>query len=269
MLSPNHSGRGSHRITMIIVHHTAAGVGSTLSTFMSAGQTSANYVIDSDGQIIKVVPDRQAAFHAGESKWSGLDHINSRSIGIEIVNTTGPYPGPQYSALLGLISALRSAHPSIVDWNIIGHSDIATTHGKLGRKSSDPGLKFEWSRLEALSFGMTRMIGPLPATIYDNFFATFAGGALRRGDNDGKRILGGSRRNGTFAGNPVRELQNDLTTIGYHLGTPDGDYGDKTRLAVEMFQEHFFAGGRGHKAPDGRVDFETAVIVKGVAAAKP
>ena len=37
---------------MIIVHHTAAGVESTLSTFMAAAQTSANYVIDRDGQII-------------------------------------------------------------------------------------------------------------------------------------------------------------------------------------------------------------------------
>ncbi|MHC2288520.1 peptidoglycan recognition protein family protein [Bradyrhizobium barranii] len=269
MRSPNHSTRGSHGITMIIVHHTAAGVESTLSTFMAAAQTSANYVIDRDGQIIKVVPDRQAAFHAGESKWSGLDHINSRSIGIEIVNTTGFYPTLQYSALLGLISALRSVNASIIDWNIIGHSDIATSHGRLGRKSSDPGLRFEWSRLESRSFGMTRSIGPFPGTIYDSFFAAFAGSALRKGDNDGKRILGGSRRNGTFTGNPVRKLQDDLTTIGYHLGTPDGDYGDKTRLAVEMFQEHFFAGGRGHKAPDGLVDLQTAIIIKGVAAAKP
>jgi N-acetylmuramoyl-L-alanine amidase len=269
MRSPNHSSRGSHGITMIIVHHTAASTESTLSTFTAPGQTSANYVIDRDGQIIKMVPDTMAAFHAGEASWAGQNNINSRSIGIEIVHQTGNYPGAQYTALLGLIDALRSAHPTIVAWNIIGHSDIATTNGKLGRKSSDPGLKFEWSRLEARNLGMTLMVGPLPNSVYANFFATFPGGILRSGDNDTKRILGGSKRPTTFAGNPVRELQDDLTAIGYHLGNPDGDYGDKTRAAVQMFQEHFFAGDRWPKSPDGRVDLETAVIIKGVAAAKP
>jgi len=111
---------------------------------------------------------------------------------------------------------------------------------------------------------------PLPNSVYSNFFATFAGSILQRGDNDTKRILGASKRPAAFAGNPVRELQDDLTAIGYELGNADGDYGDKTRAAVQMFQEHFFAGDRwGPKAPDGRVDLDTAVIIKGVADAKP
>jgi len=269
MRSPNNRARGTHSITMVIVHHTAVGTESTLNTFMAAGQTSANYVIDRDGQIIMVVPDALAAFHAGDSAWGGQTSINERSIGIEIVHQTGTYPGAQYSALLNLIQALRTAHPTIVDWNIIGHSDIATTRGKLGRKSSDPGLNFEWARLEARGFGMTRLIGPFPSTIYANFFDTFSGGILQPGDNDRRRRLGGSARPASYTGNPIRELQDDLTTIGYQLGTPDGDYGDKTRAAVQMFQEHFFAGGRGHKGPDGRVDLQTAVIVKSVVAVKP
>jgi peptidoglycan hydrolase-like protein with peptidoglycan-binding domain len=115
---------------------------------------------------------------------------------------------------------------------------------------------------------MLRMIGPAPATIYAGFFAAFPAESLRKNDNDGKRLFGGSKRT-SIVGNPVRELQQDLTTIGYHLGTPDGDFGDKSRAAVEMFQEHFFAGGRGHKAPDGRVDFQTAQVIKGVLGAHP
>ena len=72
-----------------------------------------------------------------------------------------------------------------------------------------------------------------------------------------------------MTGNPIRELQDDLTHIGYFVGTPDGDFGGKTRGAVKMMQEHFFAGGRGHKSPDGRVDFQTAQLIKGVAGGRP
>ncbi|HEY5707601.1 MAG TPA: N-acetylmuramoyl-L-alanine amidase [Terrimicrobiaceae bacterium] len=271
MRSPNHTARGSNQITMIIVHHTGGPVvGPAINTFLSTGEgTSAHYVINTDGQIIKMVQDGRRAHHAGEARWAGASDINSISIGIEIVNATGAYPAAQYTALLDLIAALRTAHPTIVDWNIIGHSDVATTHGKLGRKSSDPGLQFEWSRLEARNLGMLMVLGPFPTTIYASFFATFAGDSLRRGDNDTKRIFGGTKRAGTFVGNPVRELQDDLTTIGYHLGRPDGEFGDKTRAAVQMFQEHFFAGGRGHKAPDGRVDLRTAELIKSVTGAHP
>ena len=270
MRSPNSSSR-AHGITMVIVHHTASPTGSTLRTFMSVGGNSANYVIDRDGQIIKMVPDDRAAFHAGRARWAGNENINSRSIGIEIVHETGLYPAAQYAALIDLVQALRSARRSIVDWNIIGHSDIAVdpVTDILGRKSSDPGLTFEWTRLEALGLGMRQQTGPVPNTVYANFFATFAGSMLQRGDNDATRVLGGVRRPPTFAGAPVRELQDDLTAIGYSLGQPDGDYTEKTRGAVQMFQEHFFAGGRGTKAPDGRVDLDTAVIIKAVVAAKP
>lgn len=271
MRSPHHSARGSNQVTMIIVHHTGGPVvGPAINTFLDAGeQTSAHYVINRDGQVIKMVQDSRRAHHAGEAHWAGASDINSISIGIEIVNATGSYPAAQYAALLDLIAALRAAHPTIVDWNIVGHSDVATTHGRLGRKSSDPGLQFEWSRLEARGFGMLQMVGPFPNTIYASFFATFPSMSLQKGDNDSKRIFGGKKRAATFTGDPVRELQDDLTTIGYHLGTPDGDFGDKTRAAVQMFQEHFFAGARGHKAPDGRVDWDTAVWIKSVVGAHP
>ncbi|HUQ93393.1 MAG TPA: N-acetylmuramoyl-L-alanine amidase [Bryobacteraceae bacterium] len=270
MKSPNNSGRGTSTITMIIVHHTGGPVvGPAINTFLSTGEgTSAHYVIDTDGAIVKMVQEGRRAHHAGEARWAGQSDINSVSIGIEIVNSTGTYPAAQYTALLDLIGRLRGAHPTIVDWNIIGHSDIATTNGKLGRKSSDPGLQFEWSRLEGRGWGMRSIMGPFPTAIYAGFFAAFPAETLRKNDNDAKRVLGGAKRT-TIVGNPVRELQDDLTEIGYHLGTPDGDFGDKTRAAVQMFQEHFFAGGRGHKSPDGKVDNITAQMIKGVVGAKP
>lgn len=271
MRSPNHSGRGSSQITMVIVHHTGGPViGPAINTFLSTGEgTSAHYLIDTDGQVLKMVQDDRRAHHAGEARWDGQSDINSISIGIEIVNSTGAYPAAQMTALLDLIAALRTAHTGINDWNIIGHSDIATTNGKLGRKSSDPGLNFEWARLEARRFGMLQSAGPGSPSVYGGLFAAFTGVSMRKGDNDARRVFGGTRRAATFTANPVRELQDDLVHIGYHLGTPDGDFGDKTRAAVQMFQEHFFAGGRGHKSPDGQVDLPTAQLIKAVSAARP
>src|SRR5262245_40063735 len=268
--SLNHGSRGSHQIMTIIVHHTGGPtIGPAINTFLSTTeQTSAHYLINTDGQIIKMVQDIRRANQAGDSNWAGVNGVNTVSIGIEIVHATGAYPQAQYTALLDLIARLRRAFPTIVDWNIIGHSDIATTHEVLGRKSSDPGLQFEWSRLENRGLGMQRIAGPFPAAIYAGFFRAFPTEMLRRGDNDSKRIFGGTKRT-AITGDPVHELQDDLTIIGYSVGTPDGDFGNKTRAAVQMLQEHFFAGGLGHKAPDGRVDFQTAQLIKSVVGAHP
>ena len=92
-------------------------------------------------------------------------------------------------------------------------------------------------------------------------------GSLRLGDNDAKHRFDGVVRP-TITGTPMQELQQDLATIGYSVGTPDGDFGQRSHHAVIAFQEHFFAGGRGHKAPDGRVDLQTAALIKNVVAAR-
>jgi peptidoglycan hydrolase-like protein with peptidoglycan-binding domain len=115
---------------------------------------------------------------------------------------------------------------------------------------------------------MQRIASPFPDTIYAGFFRAFSTDTLRKGDNDAKRIFGATKRT-TITGSPVHELQDDLMTIGYFVGTPDGDFGNKTQRAVQMLQEHFFAGGRGHKLPDGRVDSQTAQLIKSVVGAHP
>jgi N-acetylmuramoyl-L-alanine amidase len=267
MRSPHHRARGLD-ISGIIVHHTGgATIGGALEQFLHGG-TSAHYVIDTDGQIVKMVQDVERASHAGVAKWNEDTNVNARTIGIEIVNATAPYPLVQLQATTDLLSRLRTAFPTIVPWNVVGHSDVATDdNGRLGRKSSDPGLKFEWVRVEALGLGMIASTAPIAPTIYGSFFVSFPNESLRQGDNDTRRKFGGAVRQG-ISGNLVQELQADLRTIGYTVGALDGDFGGKTRAAVEMFQEHFFAGGRGHKAPDGRVDRQTATLIKAVVVSK-
>jgi N-acetyl-anhydromuramyl-L-alanine amidase AmpD len=268
MRSPNSGTRGQ-AIESIIVHHTGGpAIGPAINEFLH-GQTSAHYLIDTDGQIVKMVLDARRANHAGVASWNGNTNVNDRTIGIEIVNAAGAYPAAQYTAVTGLLTALTQAFTTIVPWDVIGHSDVATNaSGRLGRKSGDPGAQFEWSRVEALGLGMSAGTGALAAGDYGGFFVTVATGALRLGDNDSTNRFGGAVRP-AMTGDIVLELQTDLQTIGYAVGTPDGDFGQKTHAAVEMFQEHFFAGGRGHKSPDGRVDAETARLIKAAVAAHP
>jgi N-acetyl-anhydromuramyl-L-alanine amidase AmpD len=266
MKSAVNKARGSATIDAIIVHHTACNVAIAVSTFLS--EKGPHYMIDTDGQIVKWVQDSRSAAHAGKSRWNGVIGMNSSSIGIEIVNTTGPYPEAQYLALLGLLDRLTSAFSSVDTWNIIGHSDIGTNDdGVLGRKSSDPGLQFHWDRLEAKRLGMMMAFGPPDLNMYGGFFQIVTNGAFRSGDNDAHQRYAGAVHE-TVTGTPIQDLQQDLTDIGYSLGTPDGHFALKTERAVLTMQEHFFAGGRG-PAPTGRVDFQTATLIKSVREEKP
>jgi N-acetyl-anhydromuramyl-L-alanine amidase AmpD len=266
MKSAVNSSRGTATVDAIIVHHTACNVGISVATFLS--EKGPHYMIDTDGQIVKWVQDSRSAAHAGKSRWSGVTSMNSSSIGIEIVNINGVYPEVQYVALLALLDRLTSTFSSVETWNIIGHSDIGTNDdGVLGRKSGDPGLQFHWDRLEARNFGMMIAVGPPAPDIYGGFFQLVANGSFRNGDNDAAQRYGGAVHK-TVTGTPIKDLQQDLTDIGYSLGTPDGHFTLKTERAVLTIQEHFFAGGRGPN-PTGRVDFQTAALIKNVWEAKP
>lgn len=268
MRSPNHGSRGGTNITKVIVHHTATATAwAALGTFLLGG-TSAHYVVDREGLIVKMVQDSRRAHHAGVARWRGSAAVNSSSIGIEIVHRRedGNYTDAQYQSVIGLLNRLTAAHATIEIRNIVGHSDVATNaSGRLGRKSSDPGSVFHWQRLEDHVLGLIPgVIQAVPANVYGGFFQQVPNGSFRRGDNDAADIFGGNHRP-AVVGDPVQEIQNDLVTIGYSVGSagPDGDFGQGTHWAVQMFQEHFFAGGRGG-APSGRVDRATAVMIKRV-----
>lgn len=105
--------------------------------------------------------------------------------------------------LLVLLEALLHAHPGIARDQIVGHSDVGTRKGVLGRKGGDPGLMFDWHRLEAqdMSLGVNSMAGPQPITIYGGFFAQVSGGTLRENDNDAHQRFGGRHRP-TVTGTP-------------------------------------------------------------------
>ena len=252
-------------IDMIIVHHTASSTSSSIQTFLS--EKSPHYMIDTDGQIIKFVQESLAAQHAGAANWNGESQVNGHSIGIEIVNTSEPYSEAIYASLLGLLDRLTAKFDTIDNWNIIGHSDVGIT-SHLGRKSGDPGSKFEWTRLEARGFGLIQSGTPFNLTkAYGGFFNVVAAGSLHLHDSDAAHKFGGVVRKDhagkiTVPGTPVKELQQDLAYIGYFVGPVTGVYNERTFWAVNMLQEHFMAGGRSPGSPTGNLDLQTARIIK-------
>lgn len=110
-----------------------------------AAEVSAHYVVGERGEIWQLVPEEARAWHAGTGAWGAICDVNSRSIGIELVNPgtldgLPPYPEPQMTALERLLDGIM-ARWSIPASRVIGHSDMAP-----GRKA-DPGPKFDWVRL--------------------------------------------------------------------------------------------------------------------------
>lgn len=105
-------------------------------------KVSCHYFIKLNGEIIRMVPDKYVAWHAGKSCWKKDKNLNNKSIGVEIHNTGHSYnypkfPKKQISSVLYLSKILKKKY-KINRNNFIGHSDISPDRKK------DPGEKFPW-----------------------------------------------------------------------------------------------------------------------------
>ncbi|AKQ69075.1 Negative regulator of beta-lactamase expression [Myxococcus hansupus] len=146
--SPNQNSRGGTKIDTIVMHHTASNNGAGDLSWMRNPQSkvSAHYMVDRDGKIYQLVGDDKRAWHAGKGELHGVpSDINSRSIGIEIVNDGSgktPFTEAQYKALTQLTGFLKQEH-NIPTKNIVGHADVAVPKGR----KTDPAPNFDWNRL--------------------------------------------------------------------------------------------------------------------------
>lgn len=104
-------------------------------------EVSAHWLIHEDGLTEALVPEDRRAWHAGAGAWQGRDDVNSRSIGIELVNPGDrPFPEPQMAALEVLLRGIM-ARWGIGPEGVIAHSDLAP------ERKIDPGPRFDWRRL--------------------------------------------------------------------------------------------------------------------------
>ena len=131
-------------ISFVIIHFTETKtLDEALNLLTSSDRkVSSHYLIDKNGEIFNLVGIDKRAWHAGESMWDNYDDINSRSIGIEIVNSgeviKEDYTAKQINSLSDLLLGL------LKDFNIeniLGHSDIAPT------RKIDPGVHFPWQKI--------------------------------------------------------------------------------------------------------------------------
>jgi N-acetylmuramoyl-L-alanine amidase len=159
--SPNHGPRRTS-VDMLIIHYTGMKSASAALERMCdpASEVSAHYMIDENGAIWRLVSEDRRAWHAGQSFWAGTTDINSRSIGIELVNPGHdhgyrPFPDAQMTALELLSQSLLSRFP-IRSHLVLGHSDVAPC------RKRDPGELFDWKRLAAAGIGLWPD-APLPA----------------------------------------------------------------------------------------------------------
>jgi N-acetylmuramoyl-L-alanine amidase len=87
--SPNHDERaGGVSPDMVVLHYTGMEVTHEALHRLCdpVARVSCHYLVHENGRVVQLVPEARRAWHAGVSSWQGETDINSRSIGIEIVN---------------------------------------------------------------------------------------------------------------------------------------------------------------------------------------
>ncbi|MDX2276461.1 MAG: N-acetylmuramoyl-L-alanine amidase [Hyphomonadaceae bacterium] len=164
-------------------------------------RVSTHYVVDEAGVVFRLVDEDARAWHAGVSSWRGEGDVNSRAIGIEIVNGghdfgLPDFPEAQIEAVIALVRDIlhrRKLSPA----SVVAHSDIAP------ERKLDPGEKFPWKRLAEAGVSLWPAPAPLPEDA-----------------------------------NPVLALQERLARIGYAV-QGSGAIDPATKAALAAFQRRF------------------------------
>ena len=236
--SPNHGERVGHgRPDMIVLHYTgmptAEGALERLCS-LEAPRVSSHYLVYEDGRILQLVPEARRAQHAGISSWEGETDINSRSVGIEIVNPghDGGYPDfpdRQIATVIALCRDILKRRPMRADL-VVAHSDVAPS------RKQDPGEKFPWRQLHEAGVG--HWIEPAPPG---------EARGLSLGDS----------------GAAVAELQGLLAAYGYGIGA-NGEFDHAMHDVVVAFQRHFRPA-----RVDGVADASTIETLRRLLATRP
>ena len=217
--SPNFDDR-KHKVDMLVLHYTGMETGQAALDHMCNpdAKVSAHYMLWEDGRVDQLVAEDRRAWHAGVSSWQGDEDLNSRSIGIEIVNgghdfplpdgCLPPYPRPQIQALIELCVMIITDH-DIPQTRIVGHSDIAPL------RKQDPGKHFPWERLARAGIG-----------IWPDIEGT------KNTDIKGEGLASGA------TGATVRRMQQMLAEIGYGIDV-NGTYDPLTEAVVRAFQRRW------------------------------
>ncbi|MFN3212644.1 MAG: N-acetylmuramoyl-L-alanine amidase [Henriciella sp.] len=244
--SPNFNDR-KHSVDMLVFHYTGMQTGQQALDRMCdpEAEVSAHYMIWEDGRIAQLVGENKRAWHAGVSSWKGETDLNSRSIGIEIVNgghdwplpgdVLPPYPQAQIDALIRLTHGILDRW-DIPQTRILGHSDIAPA------RKIDPGEHFPWAQLARYGIGLW------PASLTD------AGAGSGRARVTGPQLIGRGLGPGDDK-KAVMRMQTMLSGIGYAIEST-GTYDEATEAIVSAFQRRWV-----QDQVTGRADLRTLRMI--------
>ena len=147
-------GTGPVKIDILVIHYTGMLPENSALDWLCnpESKVSAHYLIDEKGSIFNLVPVLMRAWHAGKSYWRGATDINSRSIGIELVNPGHDFGYRDFSlnqvnSLIYLANKLLLQY-TIPPRNVLGHSDISPS------RKIDPGERFPWKKLAEQGIGL-------------------------------------------------------------------------------------------------------------------
>lgn len=152
--SPNFNDRNQVPVDMLVLHYTGMRTAKEALDRLCdpAAEVSAHYLIDEYGTLSVLVDEADRAWHAGVASWRGHSNINSRSIGIELVNPGHEFgycafPDEQIDVLVNLCMGILERH-DIPARNVVGHSDVAPS------RKEDPGELFPWEHLAMNGIGL-------------------------------------------------------------------------------------------------------------------
>lgn len=209
--SPNREPRAKHIVDILVLHYTGMADASSAQTRLCdpAAKVSSHYLVEESGNIIQLVRESERAWHAGVSSWSGETDINSRSIGIEIVNGghdfgLPDFPETQIDAVIKLCRNIQLRW-KVPQSKVLAHSDIAPS------RKSDPGEKFPWHVLDESGVGLWVPLERMESK-----------DTLKVGDCSGL----------------VAEVKSNLREFGYHVDTSTS-FDNAMRDVVIAFQRHF------------------------------
>lgn len=240
------------RVDYLIVHYTSVDFAESLRllTQRTERRVSSHYLIpDLDDPtyprrrlaVYRLVDENERAWHAGLSFWRGVSGLNSRSIGIEVVNQSTctsdeaidhfkdphthcefrDYDPEQIEIFIRLVKGILKRHPSIEPGKILAHSDVSPD------RKLDPGPTFPWRALYDHGIGAW----------YD--------------EETMKRYL----NHFEVRGLDVSLIQRALGAYGYDIEAT-GELDQQSQYVIRAFQMHFRPGDW-----SGHPDAETAAIV--------
>jgi N-acetylmuramoyl-L-alanine amidase len=218
------------RVQFIVLHYTEIDFAHSLQR-LTKEEVSSHYLVnDQPPTIYRLVEENQRAWHAGPSFWQGYTHLNSSSIGIEIVNlgnggntraVYADYPEPQIERVIELVRDVERRHGVRPD-RVLGHSDVQPL------TKQDPGPRFPWYQLALAGL----IVWPDPESVAS---------ARARYEQELPAVVWFQRR---------------LQAHGFDV-SPSGQLDEVTRASLSAFQMKYRPARY-----DGEPDAETAALLE-------